>query len=179
MKESREKKTPAAKRAEAGRMTPAALMAEAVALSLAGMRSGRGGPFGAVVARDGTVIGKGNNGVIAACDPTAHAEVAAIRAACLALGRFELDGCVLYTSCEPCPMCLAAAYWARIDRIVYANTRKDAARIGFGDDFIYREISLPPSGRSLPMRRLSARKASEAFREWERKADKVHYGPER
>jgi tRNA(Arg) A34 adenosine deaminase TadA len=157
--------------------TPAALMSEAIALSRKGMRSGHGGPFGAVVARDGRILGKGNNRVLSTSDPTAHAEVVAIREACKAIGTFKLEGCVIYTSCEPCPMCLAAAYWAGVDRIVYANTRKDAAAIGFGDEFIYREIPLPAVERSVPMKRLSGKKALAVFKEWARKADKVHYGP--
>jgi guanine deaminase len=161
------------------RKTPAALMAQAIALSAHGMRAGRGGPFGAVVARDGKVIGKGSNRVVADADPTAHAEVVAIRDACKKLGVFQLDGCVLYTSCEPCPMCLAAAYWARVSRIVFANSRQDAAAIGFGDDFIYREIPLPLGKRSLPMQRLQGRQALAVFQEWDRKSDKIPYGPDR
>jgi guanine deaminase len=158
--------------------TPAALMSHAIALSLQGMRSGRGGPFGAVIARDGKIVGKGSNQVLATSDPTAHAEVVAIRNACKALGVFQLDGCVLYTSCEPCPMCLAAAYWARVDRIVFANSRRDAAKVGFGDDFIYREIPLPAGERTLPMQRLMGKAAFAAFREWDRKSDKIPYGPD-
>ncbi|MEO7424254.1 MAG: nucleoside deaminase [Fibrobacteria bacterium] len=158
--------------------TPAALMAQAIALSAQGMRAGRGGPFGAVVARDGKVVGKGSNRVVADADPTAHAEVVAIRDACKKLGVFQLDGCVLYTSCEPCPMCLAAAYWARVSRIVFANSREDAARIGFGDDFIYREIPLALEKRNLPMKRLSGRLAYAVFLEWDRKSDKIPYGPD-
>jgi guanine deaminase len=155
-----------------------ALMAEAIALSRRGMRAGHGGPFGAVVARGGKIIGKGSNQVVATADPTAHAEVVAIRDACRKLGTFQLEGCVLYTSCEPCPMCLAAAYWARVDRIVFANSRGDAEKIGFGDAFIYDEIPLPPRKRRLPMTRLSGKPALEVFREWKRKADKIHYGPD-
>jgi guanine deaminase len=157
--------------------TPKQLMAAAIAHSSKGMRAGRGGPFGAVVAKDGRIIGEGSNRVISTSDPTAHAEVVAIREACRALGVFQLEGCVLYTSCEPCPMCLAAAYWARIDRIVFANSRKDAADIGFGDDYIYREIPLDPKDRMLPMQRLMGRQARAVFKEWQRKADKIPYGP--
>ncbi|MDB5047280.1 MAG: cytosine/adenosine deaminase [Fibrobacteres bacterium] len=153
-------------------------MSRAIALSLKGMRSGNGGPFGAVVAKDGRIVGQGNNQVLSDSDPTAHAEVVAIRNACKALGSFQLDGCVLYTSCEPCPMCLAAAYWARVDRIVFANSRRDAAKIGFGDDFIYREIPLPAGKRALPMKRLSGKAAFAVFREWDRKPDKIPYGPD-
>ena len=154
-----------------------ALMAEAIALSQRDLKGGRGGPFGAVVARDGKVIGRGNNRVLSGNDPTAHAEVVAIRDACKRLKRFHLDGCVLYPSCEPCPMCLAAAYWAKVDAIVFANTRKDAAAIGFGDAYIYRELSLPPGRRKLPMTRLMGREAAAAFRAWAALAGKTHYGP--
>ena len=108
-------------------------------------------------------------------DPTAHAEVTAIREACRAADAFHLAGCVLYTSCEPCPMCLGAAYWARVDRIVYANTRRDAAAIGFSDEFIYRELALPKAARKLPIRRLASPEARDAFREWRDKPDKTRY----
>ena len=156
-------------------MVEEAHMRRAIALSVAMMRADRGGPFGAVIVKDGAVIAEGFNKVTSDNDPTAHAEVTAIRAACAALGAFSLDGCDIYTSCEPCPMCLAAIYWARIERIFYANTRKDAARIGFDDDHIYREIALPPARRTLPMTRILADAAAEAFREWEEKPDKLHY----
>lgn len=162
----------------AKKKTPRELMAAAIAHSARGMRAGCGGPFGAVVSKDGRIIGQGSNRVVSTSDPTAHAEVVAIREACRSLGVFQLDGCVLYTSCEPCPMCLAAAYWARIDRIVFANSRKDAARIGFGDDFIYREIPLAPGDRMLTMKRSMGREAIAVFREWQRKADKIPYGPD-
>lgn len=155
-----------------------ALMAKAIALSRQGMRAGHGGPFGAVVAKGGRIVGKGCNQVVATSDPTAHAEVVAIRDACRALKAFQLDGCVLYTSCEPCPMCLAAAYWARVDRIVFANSRGDAEKIGFGDAFIYAEIPLPPLKRRLPMSRMSGKPAFEVFMEWKLKADKIPYGPD-
>jgi tRNA(Arg) A34 adenosine deaminase TadA len=157
--------------------TPRELMAEAIALSSRGLKGGRGGPFGAVVARDGKVIGRGQNRVLADSDPTAHAEVVALRDACRRLGRFHLDGCVLYTSCEPCPMCLAAAYWARVDAIVFANARADAAAIGFGDAFLYDEIMRPPRRRELPMTRLMAKEAKAAFRAWAAWDRKTHYGP--
>ncbi len=159
-------------------MTPAALMAKAIAWSRKGMRAGHGGPFGAVIARDGKIVGEGCNRVVATSDPTAHAEVVAIRDACRKLKSFRLDGCVLYTSCEPCPMCLAAAYWARVDRIVFANSRGDAEKVGFGDAFIYAEIPLPPHRRRLPMARLSGGLALAVFREWAFKADKIPYGPD-
>ena len=158
-------------------LRPRELMAEAIALSLRGLRGGRGGPFGAVVARDGVIVGRGNNQVLAGNDPTAHAEVVAIRAACRKLKAFHLEGCILYASCEPCPMCLAAAYWARVDAIVFANTRADADGIGFGDAFLYGELIRPPDRRSLPTSRLMAKQAAAAFRVWERLASKTHYGP--
>lgn len=170
-----------------GNLQASSLMAEAARLSREGMRAGRGGPFGAVVAQGGKILAGGCNEVLATNDPTAHAEVVAIRAACRALGSFDLSGCELYTSCEPCPMCLAAAYWARIDRIVFANTRRDAAAIGFGDAFIYRELAKPAAGqprpgkagaRKLPMLRLRNAEAAAAFAEWARKRDRIHYGPE-
>lgn len=154
------------------------LMAEAIALSLRGLKGGRGGPFGAVVARNGKVVGRGNNSVLSGNDPTAHAEVVAIRDACKRLKRFQLEGCVLYTSCEPCPMCLAAAYWAKVDAIFFANTRKDAAAIGFGDAFIYGELSRPIGRRKLPMTRLMGREASAAFKAWTALSGKTHYGPD-
>ena len=150
-------------------------MRRAIALSVAMMRANRGGPFGAVIVKDGTVVAEGFNRVTSDNDPTAHAEVTAIRAACAALGSFSLDGCDIYTSCEPCPMCLAAIYWARIGRIFYANTREDAARIGFDDEHIYREIALPPDRRAVPMTRMLAEAAAGAFREWEEKPDKLRY----
>src|SRR6266851_9999335 len=126
------------------------LMRCAIALSAERMREGLGGPFGAVIARDGMVIACGHNQVTSAKDPTAHAEIMAIRRACKALDSFSLAGCEIYTSCEPCPMCLGAIYWARLDRVYYANTRADAAAIGFDDDAIYREFAKPILGRSLP-----------------------------
>ena len=150
-------------------------MRRAIALSVAMMRANRGGPFGAVIVKDGKVVAEGFNRVTSDNDPTAHAEVTAIRAACAALDSFSLAGCDIYTSCEPCPMCLAAIYWARIERIFYANTREDAARIGFDDEHIYREIALPPDRRAVPMTRLLAEAAAEAFREWEEKPDKLRY----
>lgn len=125
-----------------------------------------GGPFGAVVVQGGRVISTGVNRVTVRHDPTAHAEVEAIRAACAALGTFRLDGCTLYTSCEPCPMCLAAAYWARLDRIVYAATREAAAAAGFDDAFLYDEVARPPSARSLPMARVLPAEAARPFDAW-------------
>lgn len=139
------------------------------------MHANAGGPFGAVIVRDGTVIAEGWNAVTTANDPTAHAEVMAIRHACEAVGSFSLDGCTIYTSCEPCPMCLGAIYWARLAHIYYANTRGDAAAIGFDDDFIYREISLSPEARSVPATRLTSPEATTSFAEWLAKPDRVAY----
>src|SRR5690606_10703621 len=140
-----------------------ALMEQAIAHSLKDMRSGRGGPFGAVVARGAEIVGRGGNRVLSDSDPTAHAEVVAIRDACRKLGAAQLEGCFPYTCCEPCPMCLAAAYWARVARIVSANSRRDAAAIGFGDAFIYQEMALPPGRRKLPVTRFMGREALTAF----------------
>jgi guanine deaminase len=150
-------------------------MRRAIALAQEGMEKGRGGPFGAVVVQAGRIVGEGCNRVTSACDPTAHAEVVAVRAACTALGRFDLRGCEVYTSCEPCPMCLAALYWARVDRVFYANDRADAARIGFDDALIYAELALAPDRRSLPLIRMLEDEARPAFEEWMRKTDRVRY----
>ena len=148
---------------------------EAIALARAGMREQGGGPFGAVVVADGKIVGRGWNQVTRLLDPTAHAEVTAIRDACRTLQRFELRGCVLYTSCEPCPMCLSAIYWARLDRIYYASTRHDAARIGFDDDFIYQQIPLELAARSLPMIQLPTAAAADLFSDWSANPDKILY----
>lgn len=148
---------------------------EAGELSLRGMRDGDGGPFGALLVLDGKVIGRGWNRVIRSGDPTAHAEVVAIRAACKAAKSFHLEGATLYTSCEPCPMCLGAAYWAKVARIVFANTRRDAARIGFSDDFIYRELARPLTGRKIPIQRLPSAAAKAAFDEWRVKDGRIPY----
>ncbi len=156
-------------------MTPEDLMRRAVALSMEKMQAGSGGPFGAVVARNGEIVAEGWNQVTSAADPTAHAEVVAIRRACQALGRFDLGDCEIYTSCEPCPMCLGAIYWARLQRIWFGNDRSDAAAIGFDDDFLYREIPLPLDQRSVPTQRLLGDEARAAFDAWERKPDKVAY----
>ena len=147
----------------------------AIGLSFKMMRRGAGGPFGAVIVEGNRVIGRGWNKVTSTNDPTAHAEIVALRDACRRLKTFELSGCDLYTSCEPCPMCLAALYWARLRKVYYGNTRKDAARIAFDDDFIYREVSLPMRKRSLRMKQLLREEAITAFKEWEAKADKVTY----
>jgi guanine deaminase len=156
-------------------MAEADHMRRAIALSLEMMRSGRGGPFGAVIVKDGSIIAEGFNQVISSNDPTAHAEMVAVRRACQALATFDLTGCEIYTSCEPCPMCLGAIYWARLGRIYYANDRYDAAKIGFQDDFLYREIPLPPEQRSIPTLRLLQAEGWAAFAEWDRKPDKIRY----
>jgi guanine deaminase len=150
-------------------------MREAIRISLAKMRGNHGGPFGAVVVRRGRIVGRGWNQVTSANDPTAHAEVTAIRDACRRLKTFQLDDCELYTSCEPCPMCLAAIYWARLAKVYYGNTRRDAAKIDFDDDLIYREVARPIARRKIPMRQLLRGEALMAFAAWDRKADKVRY----
>lgn len=150
-------------------------MQEAIRLAEDGMRSKRGGPFGCVVVRRGEVIGRGNNRVTSTNDPTAHAEITAIREACQALATFQLADCELYTSCEPCPMCLAAIYWARIPTVYFANTRTDAAAIGFDDDFIYQQIPLPATERAVAMRSLMREEAQATFRAWKTLPDKVEY----
>tara|TARA_R110002110_G_scaffold137735_11_gene323125 strand:- start:2155 stop:2661 length:507 start_codon:yes stop_codon:yes gene_type:complete len=150
-------------------------LARAVELSRQGVTSGTGGPFGAVVVKDGQIIGEGCNEVTTTCDPTAHAEVVAIRRACTHLADFSLKGATIYASCEPCPMCLASIYWARLDRLVYANTRDQAARIGFDDAFLYDEVPLAPLERSLPTVHLPGDDAEAAFRLWEGKVDRVEY----
>ena len=151
------------------------LLREAIRLSRTRMREGRGGPFGAVVARDGVIVARGWNAVTSSLDPTAHAEVVAIRRACRKLGSFSLAGCVLYASCEPCPMCLAAAYWARVGRLVYAATREDAAVAGFDDAFIYDEVPLVPEARSLHTDHLLRAEAAAVFEEWLATPDRVPY----
>lgn len=156
-------------------MTSEDFMREAIKEAEAGLRSGRGGPFGCVIVRKGEVVARGNNRVTSTNDPTAHAEVTAIREACKALNRFSLEDCELYTSCEPCPMCLAAVYWARIPRLFYGNTRADAAEIGFDDNFIYEQIPLAPEKRAIDMKPLLRDESMAAFREWQAKADKVRY----
>lgn len=150
-------------------------MEEAIALARSGMRIHGGGPFGAVVVANGELVGRGCNQVTPTLDPTAHAEITAIRDACRTLNRFDLRGCVLYTSCEPCPMCLSAIYWARLDRVYFASTRKDAAGIGFDDDFIYQQIPLEIAARSLPMQQLPTSAAAELFNEWATNPNKTPY----
>jgi guanine deaminase len=150
-------------------------MREAIRLSEEAVRSGRGGPFGCVVVREGKVVGKGSNQVTSTCDPTAHAEVVAIRDACKALNTFQLADCTLYASCEPCPMCLSAIYWARIPTVFYGNSRTDAAAIGFDDDFIYQQIPLPPGERRVTMQTILPGEARAAFSAWTAKTDKAAY----
>jgi guanine deaminase len=150
-------------------------MQEAIALALKGVNSNEGGPFGAVVVKDGVIIGRGNNQVIITNDPTAHAEVVAIKDACRTVNSFLLDGCVIYTSCEPCPMCLGAIYWARIEKIFYACTKKDAAAIGFDDAFIYEELLLSLSERKIKGISLIRDEGLKAFTTWREKADKTPY----
>jgi guanine deaminase len=150
-------------------------MARAIRLSLENVRSGRGGPFGAVVVKDGSILAEGVNQVTAISDPTAHAEVMAIRQACQKLGHFELTDCELYTSCEPCPMCLAAAYWARISRVYFAGLAEDAAKFGFSDAAIYGEIARPHAQREIPMVQMMREEALAAFRAWEENPNKIVY----
>ena len=150
------------------------LMREAIRLASANVENG-GGPFGAVIARGGEIIATGVNRVTANCDPTAHAEVSAIRAAAQKLGTFNLSGCDIYSSCEPCPMCLGAIYWARLGRLVYGITKADAARIGFHDAFIYKELALPLSERTLRAEQLLGKEAIATFEAWEQKTDKTPY----
>ena len=149
-------------------------MREAIRLASANVENG-GGPFGAVIARGGEIIATGVNRVTANCDPTAHAEVSAIRAAAQKLGTFNLAGCDIYSSCEPCPMCLGAIYWARLDRLFYGNTKADAARIGFDDAFIYKELALPLPERTLRAEQLLGKEALATFEAWEQKTDKTPY----
>lgn len=155
-------------------MTKDELMRRAIRLSIDSVNNG-GGPFGAVIAKDGEIIAEGSNRVTIDQDPTAHAEISTIRMACKKLGTFDLSGCEIYTSCEPCPMCFGAIYWAHLDKIYYANDRKDAAKIGFDDDFIYQEIALPNYRRNKPSEIILRDEAIKAFELWEKKADKTEY----
>ena len=150
-------------------------MREAIALSIEKMEAGVGGPFGALVVKNGDVIGRGWNRVTATNDPTAHAEVMAIRDACVRLDTFDLSGCELYASCEPCPMCLSAIYWARLDKLYYAATRADAAGAGFDDERLYKEVSKPWKYRELPAERGMQIEAQKAFDLWREKEDRIHY----
>jgi tRNA(Arg) A34 adenosine deaminase TadA len=150
-------------------------MREAIRLASEGAASGRGGPFGCVIVRRGDVVGRGTNAVTSTNDPTAHAEVTAIRDACRRLGTFQLADCEVYTSCEPCPMCLAAIYWARIPTVFYGNRRDDAAAIGFDDALIYEQVALPPEQRTTAMKPLLRNEALASFDLWREKADKTPY----
>ncbi|MCP9611440.1 nucleoside deaminase [Coprobacter tertius] len=155
-------------------MTKNDFMREAIAISIANVDNG-GGPFGAVIVKNNEIIARGANRVTADNDPTAHAEVSAIRKAAEKLGTFDLSGCEIYTSCEPCPMCLGAIYWARLDKMYYANTKTDAKNIGFDDSFIYDELDLKPADRHLPSETLLHDEAIKAFEKWENKCDKTEY----
>ena len=150
-------------------------MRAAIGLADEGLRNKRGGPFGCVIVRQGEIVGRGNNRVTSTNDPTAHAEVTAIRDACARLQTFQLTDCELYTSCEPCPMCLSAIYWARIPTVYYGNTRQDAAAIGFDDDFIYQQVPLPPEKRAIRMQPLLREEALGSFRQWAAVEDKIKY----
>ncbi|MFV0470178.1 MAG: nucleoside deaminase [Dysgonomonas sp.] len=152
----------------------AKFMRKAIILAEKSVEKG-GGPFGAVIVKDGKIVAEGNNCVTLNNDPTAHAEVTAIRKACKKFKTFDLSGCVIYTSCEPCPMCLASIYWAHLDKIYYGCTKTDAKNIGFDDSFIYDEIALKPEKRSIPTKNILNAEALSAFRMWEDKEDKIHY----
>jgi tRNA(Arg) A34 adenosine deaminase TadA len=150
-------------------------MQRAIALAIENVRFGRGGPFAAIVAKDGRVVASGTNRVSTSNDPTAHAEIVAIRSACAELGSFQLDGCDLYSTCEPCPMCLGAIYWARPARVFFAATSADAAEAGFDDAYIYRQISVPIALRSIPFVPLMRVEALACFRAWQEQQDRVPY----
>lgn len=150
-------------------------MTDAIEQSRNGMNNNEGGPFGAIIVKEGKIVGVGNNRVTSSNDPTAHAEITAIREACKNLNSFQLEGCILYTSCEPCPMCLGAIYWARPDKVFYAGTREDAADIGFDDDFIYSEINVSMSKRKIPFEQINREGAVNVFQEWLKKTDKTAY----
>jgi tRNA(Arg) A34 adenosine deaminase TadA len=150
-------------------------MARAIQLAVENVRSASGGPFGAVVVRDGGIVAEGANQVTSSNDPTAHAEVLAIRAACAKLKTFELHGCDIYTSCEPCPMCLGAIYWARLSRIYFASAAADASKAGFDDSLIYREIAQPHAQRAVPMIQMMREESLAAFRAWKEKPSKIAY----
>jgi guanine deaminase len=150
-------------------------MARAIQLSIDNALSARGGPFGAVIVKDGEMIGEATNQVTSSNDPTAHAEIMAIRGACKKLCAFELQGCEIYSSCEPCPMCLGAIYWARLDRIYFASNAADASQAGFDDSFIYRELGHDHSKRKIPMTQMMREEGLEAFRVWKNSQNKVEY----
>lgn len=150
-------------------------MHQAIEEAANGLRSHEGGPFGTVIVKDGMIIGKGHNMVTGTNDPTAHAEIVAIRQACVHLKQYHLKGCVLYTTCEPCPMCLSAIYWAHIDKVYYASTRHQAAQIGFDDEHIYKELNLPVSQRSISMQQITSEEALQLFSSWKNDPDKKMY----
>ncbi len=150
-------------------------MNEAVKNAIQGMNNNEGGPFGCVIVKNGKIVGKGNNKVTSSNDPTAHAEVTAIRDACKNLNSFQLDDCIIYTSCEPCPMCLGAIYWARPKKVYFGSNKKDAANIGFDDAFIYKELPLPFNQRSIPFEQINRDNALKAFKLWGEKEDKTEY----
>lgn len=150
-------------------------MRAAIEMAQQGMDSNEGGPFGCVIVKDGEIIGRGNNKVTSTNDPTAHAEVVAIRDACQKLGTFQLDGCIIYTSCEPCPMCLGAIYWARPDRIFFGCSKRDAAEIDFDDEFLYKEIPLPIEERKIQTEQLLREEAKVVFDSWKAKEDRIEY----
>jgi guanine deaminase len=152
-----------------------AFMREAIQLSLSNIQTCKGGPFGAVIVKDGRIIARGANNVTSSNDPTAHAEVVAIRQACEKLQTFQLTGCEIYASCEPCPMCLGAIYWARLDKLYYANTKYDAAAINFDDKFIYEELEKPLDHRTLFTQQLLREEALEAFKNWSQQDQKIEY----
>ncbi len=150
-------------------------METALALAVENVETGRGGPFAALVVRDGQILARGTNRVTTQHDPTAHAEVVAIRAACAAIDDFELTGCTLYTTCEPCPMCMGAVYWARLDRVIYASTRTEAAAAGFDDDHIYEELARPPADRRIPMKQVLSERAERPFEAWRNFEERIEY----
>jgi tRNA(Arg) A34 adenosine deaminase TadA len=150
-------------------------MHDAIELARTNVRTGKGGPFAAMVVKNGSVVALGTNLVTSSNDPTAHAEIVAILEACRALGTFQLSDCTIYTTCEPCPMCMGAIYWARPARVYFAATRSDAAVAGFDDSYIYEQLGLPACDRSIPTEQLMREEALAAFEEWERKPDKVRY----
>jgi tRNA(Arg) A34 adenosine deaminase TadA len=156
-------------------MTKADLMSRAIELAIENVQAGRGGPFGAVVARDGDIIATGTNLVTSTNDPTAHAEIVAIREACRALRGFQLTGCEIFASCEPCPMCLGAVYWSRLDRVYIAASRAHAAEAGFDDDFIYAQLLSPPADRLMPMIEIAHPRALAPFDEWRLKENRISY----
>ncbi len=150
-------------------------MAKAIELSLENVRSGKGGPFAAVIVKEGKVIAQGTNRVASSNDPTAHAEIVAIREACRVLGHFQLTGCEIYATCEPCPMCMAAIYWVRPAKVYFASTSEDAARYGFDDAYIREQLQLPPAQKKIPMAQIMRDQALKVLPLWEQKTDKIEY----